>query len=79
MCNTCAERALKLRSIALDFRVTARLGPHEIAEKLSRTADELEAFARNLLHPGQGTNECDVVWADEIADEADEPRLAQCT
>ena len=80
MCNSCAERALKLRSVALDFRMTARLGPSEISAKLLKTAGELEAIAGNLLEAGHPSNECDVVWDDTTveADPIEERQPLQC-
>jgi hypothetical protein len=75
MCDNCADRALKLRSIALDFRMTARLGPAEISERLLKTADELEGIADGLTLPGPHRDDLDVVWDTEPT-EADTAELA---
>lgn len=66
MCQSCEARAAKLRELALSFRDLAeQAGEPLFIERLSRTAEELEAIADR---PCADCAVADVVWVDPAED-----------
>ena len=79
MCDNCAERAQKLRSVALSSRATSELAPPLLATRLGQTADELDAIAHSLSRLGHCLAAGDIVWDDRPAREVVLPQATPCS